>query len=278
MLVITLRTVTFIVAWRWCSRRTISSAVVPCSATTFSNQPKRGGDLRVLIAKALEELNPSGCQERCPRQAALECRRAVGALVADTQDAVGQLIGHLPRCTPANDLLRQAAEVLDQEDAQGDRGRPQFADGQRLDFLVGAHHAPQALRVEAAVGVRDVGPGETEHSRVAGERPLGQLRQLAVVVRRKVVADLAQLLVDDREVVDQPLGRRRDRAFLSGRAGEHAVGLDQDATVVSDSGLHVASPARRIGDLLRGGERVGMLLEALDAEELGQDRLLELRL
>ena len=42
MLVITLRTVTFIVAWRWCSRRTISSAVVPCSATSFSNQRSAG--------------------------------------------------------------------------------------------------------------------------------------------------------------------------------------------------------------------------------------------
>ena len=42
MLVITLRTVTFIVAWRWCSRRTISSAVVPSAARSSSSQRRAG--------------------------------------------------------------------------------------------------------------------------------------------------------------------------------------------------------------------------------------------
>ena len=42
MLMITLRTVTFMVAWRWCSRRTISSAVVPSDARSSSSQRTAG--------------------------------------------------------------------------------------------------------------------------------------------------------------------------------------------------------------------------------------------
>ena len=42
MLVITLRTVTFIAAWRWCSTRTISSAVVPWAARRSSSQRSAG--------------------------------------------------------------------------------------------------------------------------------------------------------------------------------------------------------------------------------------------
>jgi len=40
---------------------------------------------------------------------------------------------------------------------------------------------------------------------------LGKLGELAVVVRRRFVADLAELLVDDVEVIEKPFGRRRDR-------------------------------------------------------------------
>ncbi len=42
MLVMTFRTVTFIAACRWCSMRTVSSAVVPCAASTSSSQPSAG--------------------------------------------------------------------------------------------------------------------------------------------------------------------------------------------------------------------------------------------
>ena len=84
--------------------------------------------------------------------------------------------------------------------------------------LVGAHEAAQHLGVEAAVGVRDEGPGEAEHARIAGERPVGELGQLAVVARRQVVADLADLLFDEVVVVEQPFGGRRDGPALVDRA------------------------------------------------------------
>ncbi len=131
--------------------------------------------------------------------------------LSEAEQLVGELVGHLPRRAAAHDLLREAAEVVDEKDAEADRDRPQLADRQRLDLLVGAHHATQDLGIEAAVGVGDVGPREPQHPRIAGEMASGQLGELAVVVRRQVVVDLAELLVDDVEVVDEPLGGRRDR-------------------------------------------------------------------
>jgi hypothetical protein len=123
-----------------------------------------------------------------------------------------------------------------------------------LDFLISPCHAAQALGVEATVRMGDVGPGEPEDAWVALEVPRGELGQLAVVVCRQVVADLAKLLVDDVEVVDQPFGGRGDRAFLRDRAREGPVRLEQDAAVLGDPGPDRAAAARLARDRLCGGE------------------------
>ncbi len=57
-----------------------------------------------------------------------------------------------------------------------------------------------------AVGMGDIGPGEAEHPGIAGERPLGELRQLPVIARRQVIADLADLFLDEMIIVQQPFG------------------------------------------------------------------------
>ena len=276
MLVITLRTVTFIVAWRWCSMRTISSAVVPSAARSSSSQRRAGCQRRVLIAQALEELDAAGRRERRTRRAgAAMPRRRPGCPCRGRAD-VGELVGHLPRRPAAHDLLGEAAEVLDEEDAEADRDRPELADRQRLDLLVGAHHAPQALRVETAVGVGDVRPGDTEDPRVAREMALRQLGQLAVVARGQVVADLAELLVDDGEVVDQPFGGRRDRAFVLDRAGEDAVRLQRGRGRSRRCGAGRRVPGAASSVIAWAAARIlRVLLQPLDAEELRDDRLFE---
>ena len=113
---------------------------------------------------------------------------------------------------------------------------------------------------------------------VTSEMAIGQLGQLAVVVGWQIVADLTELLVDDREVVDQPLGGRCDRPFLPDRMGEHAVRVHQDATVLDDARLDVTSADGGARDPLRSGQRLGVLFETLQAEELGEDRFVELDL
>ncbi len=242
-------------------------------------QPAQGGgDRRVLVTQALEQLDAGRRRERRGRESAEGCRRSLRSVGAEAEQAVGDLVGRLPGRAAAHDLLREAAEVVDKENPQADGDRPQLADRERLHLLVRAHHAPQALRVETAVRVRDIGPGEAQDPRVPCEMTVGQLGELAVVVRGQVVADLAELFVDDGEVVDEPLCGRRDRSFVLDRPGQDAVRLHQDAAVLGDAGPDGMTAPRPVGDRLGGCQRPGVLLEPFHAEELGEDRLLELRL
>jgi len=80
--------------------------------------------------------------------------------------------------------------------------------------------------------MRDEGPGEAEHARIAFQRPFRELGELAVEAGREIVLDLADLLVDDVIIVDQPLGRRRDGMVLVGRLRQRAIGIEQNLAIV----------------------------------------------
>ncbi|MFI5020967.1 MAG: hypothetical protein ACHQRJ_04855 [Alphaproteobacteria bacterium] len=80
--------------------------------------------------------------------------------------------------------------------------------------------------------MRDEGPGEAEHARIAFQRPFRDLGKLAVEAGRKIVLDLADLLVDDVIIVDQPFGRRRDRTVVVGRPRQRAIGIEQNLAIV----------------------------------------------
>ena len=240
--------------------------------------PQRRRHGRVLIAQPLEELDLPGSRQRQARKPAKRCGRRIGTLLAQAEQAVRELIRLLACDAAANDLVRQAAHVLDHQDSQADGDRPELAEGQRLDPLVGGHQAAQALGVESAVGVRDVRPRHAENSRIPFQRASCQLRQLAIVVGRQVVADLAQLLFDDMEVVDEPFSGRCDRSFVLDRLGQRPVGLEEHATVLCDPRPDGVSGARLPGDRLGGREGFAVLLQALDAEELGDDRVCRVHL
>ena len=190
-----------------------------------------------------------------------------------SEQAVGQGVGLLARRSAADDALGRAPQVLDQHDPQRDRHRPELADRERLHALVGAHEAAERLRVEAAVGVRDERPGQAEDARIALEGPFRELGQLAIEAAREIVADLADLLLDDVEVVDQPLGGRRDGAFLADRRADGAIRGEQHPAVVAQPLRQRPTGAGPRRHALGSREALGMLLEALDAEELGADRL-----
>ena len=236
---------------------------------------QRRSDGTILIPEPLDELHREGSHER----AALESRESLrrprdrNTVVTHAQKLVREGVRVLARRAPADDGLRQAPEVLHEYDAQRDRHGPQLADRQWLHTLVGVQEPPEELGIESAVGMGDEGPGDSIHARIAGERPLGQLGQLPVEPGRQVVADLAQLFVDDVEVVDEPFRRRSDRALLADGLGDHAIGFAQDAAVVLNARQQSPAPARR--HALRGRQARGVLLEPLDAEELGADRVFE---
>ncbi len=83
-----------------------------------------GGDRRVLIAQALEELDAGRRRQRRGREPAQGGRRDLRAVRAEAEKAVGELVRLLPRCPASHDLLRDAAEVVDEEDPEADRDRP----------------------------------------------------------------------------------------------------------------------------------------------------------
>src|SRR5216117_600913 len=122
--------------------------------------------------------------------------------------------------------------------------------------------------------MRDERPSDSIDARIAGKRSLDQLGQLPIEPRRQVVPDLAQLLVHDVKVVDEPFRRRGDRALLTDGVGDHAIRLAEHATVVFDTLQQSPPPARLPQGALGGRQALGVLLEALDAEELGADRVL----
>jgi hypothetical protein len=238
-------------------------------------QPEqRRRDLRILVAQPLHELNGEGSvQGRCRFALAKHRGERLGGAPVHPQEPVGQGVGFRARGPAHPDAHRRAPQVLDEGHAQRDRDCPQLADRQRLNALVGAHEAAQHLLIEAAVGMRDEGPGHAENPRIPGERPAGELRQLAVVARRQIVADLAYLLLDQVVVVEQPLGGRRNGAPFAHRARDAAIGLKQYRLVFPEAYRERAPGDRSRGDALGRGQAFGMLLEALDAEELLADRL-----
>ena len=104
-----------------------------------------------------------------------------------------------------------------------------------------------------------------------------QFGQLSVEARRHVIADLAKLFVDNVEVIDQPLGCGGNLMLLMNRPGNGPVGFQQHAPVLQDT--RSEQPTRpRFGEHdLRSRKAFSVLLEALDAEELGADGLFQVR-
>jgi len=117
----------------------------------------------------------------------------------------------------------------------------------------------------------DKGPRHAEHPRISGERPGGQLRQLPIVAGRQIVTNLADLLVDEVVVVEQPLGGRCNRATLADRACDGAIRFEQNRLVVFQSSGERSPGRRPRGDGLGRRKALGMLLETLDTEELLAD-------
>ena len=149
---------------------------------TLVEPGQRRRDARILIAQPVHELDRKGVRQRQPVRSAASTA-GTGSAACPPRPAGGRRDCPPPavRRATVHDPLRQPPEVLDQHDPQRDGDRPELADRQRLDLLVGAHVAAQHLGIEAAVGVGDESPGDTEHPRISGERSVRELGQLPVI-------------------------------------------------------------------------------------------------
>ena len=170
MAVITLRTVTFIAAWSWCSTRTSSSGDVPSAESCSSSHRSAGVVCGILLAQALDELHGEGDGQGGGLEG-LEGQGA-GRSPAEPEQLVGQRVGVMAGRASLHDPLGQAPEVLHQHHAQGDGDGPELADGQRLRALERAHEAAGGSRARSGCrcGRRRPRPGRGRGDSRAGGR------------------------------------------------------------------------------------------------------------
>jgi hypothetical protein len=133
------------------------------------------------------------------------------------------------------------------------------------------------LQVDATLGVRDQRDRQLVDARVAGERTRGQLRQLAVVAARQALTDLADVLADDVEVVEQPLAGGADVRVVGAAGGETRVDVTQDAPRLDQARQQrrrQVAPRRRLQPL-PGRHGAHPLRQVLRPEQLATQRARE---
>ena len=181
---------------------------------------------------------------------------------------IGDRIGLAALVAAVDDTLGDPPQIFDQDDAQGDRRGPQFADRERLLLLIGVDEGAPGIDIEAAVGVRDERPDQPEHPRQPGEGTVGELGQLAIISRREVQPHFANLALDEMEIVDQPFRGGGDRGLVVHRRADRAIGVDQARFIGCQAvEQRTAQLAVRL-DGLGAGQASRMLLHPLGAREL----------
>ena len=105
-------------------------------------QPSQsGGHSRILVTQALYDLHDKGLRKRPISLLAVNQRLWVRHHSTGPQQLVRHVISFAQCHTTAHDALHDTPQVLHQHDTERDSNRPQFADRQRLDLLIGAHEA-----------------------------------------------------------------------------------------------------------------------------------------
>ena len=161
----------------------------------------------------------------------------------------------------------EGGHALGEDDALQDGQRPQLGQREELDLLVALHEGLEVVGVGGVV--REVGEGLREFvdPRQPAVRSAPKLGEDPVVRPRERRLGLAELVADDVEVVQQPLGRRRQ--LLAGPAGrgQRPVGFGKAARGIAKErpqGL----PARDLGlDGLRPREPPRVLGEMNGLEQ-----------
>ena len=124
---------------------------------------------RIVITQPLDQLHGELPRQRSLLETVQGRAREQALAVASSQQLVGQGIGFPARGSAADDQLGSPPHVLHEHDPQRDRDGPKLADRERLHALIGAHEAAEDLWIEAAVGVRDECPGQTQDARKSFE-------------------------------------------------------------------------------------------------------------
>ena len=128
MLVMTLRTVTFIALWRWTSSRTIWSVLVSCGGQPVVQPAQRRRRVGIAVAQALGELHGERRRPRRLRPGAAGSRRRLGIVRSRAQNPVGE------RCRPAG--LRDSRATI------ASARRRRFSTSVMRKVIAIAHNSP----------------------------------------------------------------------------------------------------------------------------------------
>src|SRR5581483_2774210 len=225
-------------------------------------QPSPGSGLRDgLIAQAVEDFD----HERGRRLDA--GRRALGSgFVTLFDEARGKGPGRVAFLLGAKDLRGQPAKSLDQRQPQHDRNRPELADRERRDVLIGIHEAPQNVLIEPSGRVRDEVVGDDVHPRVAPPASVRQRRQLVVVLARKISTDFLDLRADDVVIVAEPLLGRSLHLVADAFLRELPVHILETAGVPLEARQQLASRPLAFGDMMARRQFAGVRLELVEGK------------
>ena len=268
MLVITLRTVAWLAICSWCSTCTSSSAVVDSRASLRSSQSSAG-----VTAGSCSRSRWTSCTANAREKGTASSIWITSAGAGFGSSAAPSRTSAM-RSASSRARLRAATRSERRRRFSTSTTRSEIASAQSspivsgLDALVRADEDAERVELDPAVRVRDEGPGQPVDARISLQLSRGQLGQLPIEARRKVLLDLADLLFDDVEVVEQPLGGRRDRARLAARLRDREVRSDEGPRVLAQPRQQMPPPPLAGIAGLFGRERPRELLELLGGEEL----------
>jgi hypothetical protein len=118
-----------------------------------------------------------------------------------------------------DDAVGEPPELLDQREPQHDRNGPDFADRQMRGALVGTREVDDRLEINSSGGVDDQFPCEHVNAWIASKGAVSEFGKLEIVAARKVLTNLANLVLNDMMVVAQPVFRRNRLGVGAGGGG-----------------------------------------------------------
>jgi hypothetical protein len=227
------------------------------------------GEAGSALADPLEELDEIG---------GMQIRRQPGELAVPAfVDAVDEGVGGPPGGARLQGAGGEPAQILDQAEAQHAGPGPELADGERRDRLEAVQEAQQPRPLEPAVAVANELDRQGIDPRRTAVFARGELRELAEVAARQILADAANLRRDDVVVVEDPFaGLGHELAAMDVFRHHPVGGLEKARVVVQARVVALRDPSRRRVDGESRRERLGALLELLDARQLVAERTVEL--
>ena len=228
-----------------------------------------GAEGRLVVAQTAEQLDhEGGARSLRARLEGLEEGGDARLRVAVVDEALGPPV-RTRAISPIGGRRREGAYGQDEADAEHDGHRPKLADRQRRHALVREDVARERGEIDARVGVAQVVDAQPVDARVSAHRAGREAGKLDEVAPRQILLDLAELILHDVAVVEQPL-LRGDR--LSLRVTK-VIGQPRVRVANAGASEHQPGPQRprghtRRGDAVRARDVDGMLDETLDGVNL----------